>query len=262
LRFYASHFNTVEVDSTYYALPNQRNAALWTARTPADFRFNVKAFAALTRHEADTRALPEAVTTLLSAETLRQPRLAHPEPDVLDCCFALFRQALEPLRQAGKLGCILLQFPPWFTAGERNEAYIDFCRTRLPADRLAIEFRHPSWFNAHTQRTLDFLAERQLSLVCPDAPQARGIARAPLVSTTEVVYARFHGRNRQAWFQRNTTAAERFKYLYSDAELNEAAHALRQLREAKVVYAIFNNCYADYGVRNASTLKQLLDQSS
>lgn len=260
LRFYADHFNTVEVDSTYYALPDERNAALWNARTPDDFRFNIKAFASLTQHHADTRALPHAVKSLLPPEALRQPRLDHPAPAVVDCCFEIFRQALEPLRQAGKLGCILFQFPPWFTARASNEAYIDFCRARMPDDRLAIEFRHPSWFNDHTRHTVDFLAERHLSLVCLDAPQAPSIPTPPYVPTAEVAYVRFHGRNRQAWFQRTTTAAERFKYLYSDDELRQVSQTFRQLRDAKVVYAIFNNCYADYGVRNASTLKRLLDE--
>ena len=258
LHFYADHFNTVEVDSTYYALPNERNAVLWVARTPPGFQFNVKAFAALTRHAADTRALPEAVKALLPAEARHAPRLDRPSPEVLDCCFELFGKALEPLRQAGKLGCILLQFPPWFTAAENNEAYVDLCRARMAGDRLAIEFRHPSWFNGRTQRTLDFLRQRGLALVCADAPPAPAIARPPLASTAETAYVRFHGRNRQAWFQRHVTAAERFKYCYSDEELHQAAGRLRQLRDAKVVYAIFNNCYADYGVRNASTLKKLM----
>ena len=258
LRFYADHFNTVEVDSTYYALPSERNAALWALRTPENFRFNVKAFALLTQHHAETRALPQPVKALLSKAALGEPRLGRPAPAVVDLCFEMFRGALAPLREAGKLGCILFQFPPWFTARESNEAYIDFCRERMPGDRLAVELRHASWFDGRTQRTLDFLAQRKLALVCFDAPEAPSIAKIPFTTTTNVAYARFHGRNRQAWFQRKTTAAERFKYLYPDDELRDCAHKVRCLANASVVYVIFNNCYGDYGTRNATTMKQLL----
>ena len=261
MRFYADHFDTVEVDSTYYALPNERNAVLWAERTPDDFVFNIKAFALLTQHEAETRALPPAITTLLPKQALQQRRFGHPPPEVLDLCFELFRNALRPLRNAGKLGCLLFQFPPWFTARESNEAYIDYCRSRLPGDRLAIEFRHASWFGDQLQHTLDFLARGQLTLVCFDAPDAPSIPKPPFTATADVAYVRFHGHNRQAWFQRTTTAAERFKYLYTEDELRTAAHKLRQLRGAKTTHVLFNNCYGDYGVRNATTMKTLLAQN-
>ena len=269
LRFYADHFDTVEVDSTYYALPAERNAVLWAQRTPEGFQFNIKAFALLTQHAAETRALPAPLKDLLSAETRRQTRLSHPPERVLELSFEMFRGALAPLRAAGKLGCILFQFPPWFVANAAHEAYIDLCRARLPDDQLAIEFRHTSWFNAHTARTLDFLTDRGLSLVCVDAPQAASIVRPPFVATADIAYVRLHGRNRQTWFQRAESAAQRFNYLYSDAELRECAaavHALRPVAQsaagARAVYVIFNNCYADYGVRNALIMKQLLGTSS
>jgi len=258
LRFYAEHFDTVEVDSTYYALPNERNAALWAERTPDNFRFSIKAFALLTQHQADTRALPQPVRELIPKPALQEARFGQPTPEVLQRCFEMFRSALRPLRQADKLGCILFQFPPWFTARASNEEYIDYCRERMRGDRLAIEFRHASWFGDRMQRTLDFLAGRQLALVCLDAPDAASIPKPPFTATTDVAYVRFHGHNRQAWFHRSATAAERFKYLYSDDELREGAHKVRQLRGARTAYVIFNNCYGDYGVRNATTMKRLL----
>jgi uncharacterized protein YecE (DUF72 family) len=260
LRFYAAHFNTVEVDSTYYALPSERNAQLWAQRTPAAFRFNVKAFALLTQHPAETRALPRPLQALLSMEALRQPRLSHPPDEALQLAFEMFHSALEPLRRTGKLGCTLFQFPPWFTAREANEAYIDSCRERLPKHQLAIEFRHTSWFNGRTRRTLDFLADRHLSLVCVDAPHAPSIVRPPWTTTGDIAYVRLHGRNRQSWFQREGTAAQRFKYLYSDDELQQCSASIQQLR-ARVVHVIFNNCYADYGVRNALSMQRLLREA-
>jgi uncharacterized protein YecE (DUF72 family) len=258
LRFYAGHFDTVEVDSTYYALPNERNATLWVERTPDGFRFNIKAFALLTQHQADTRALPQAVKELIPKRVLQTARIGHPSPEVLDLCFEMFGSALRPLRRADKLGCILFQFPPWFTARPANEEYIDYCGEHMGGDRLAIEFRHASWFADRLQRTIDFMADRHLALVCSDAPDAPSIPKPPLTATTDIAYVRFHGHNREAWFQRTTTAAERFKYLYSDHELREEAHKLRELRGASTTYVVFNNCYGDYGVRNAATMKQLL----
>jgi uncharacterized protein YecE (DUF72 family) len=258
LRFYAKHFNTVEVDSTYYAVPSERNASLWAARTPADFHFNIKAFAWLTQHAAETRALPQSLKALLSHDVLRQPRVSTPPAEALALSFEMFHAALAPLRQANKLGCVLFQFPPWFTAREANEDYIRLCCTRMAGCQLAIEFRHASWFTSRTQRTLDFLAAHHLALVCVDAPQAAGIARPPYAATGPIAYVRLHGRNRQAWFRREGTAAQRFKYLYSDEELQECAGRVRELGDARTVYVMFNNCYADYGVRNALTMQQLL----
>jgi uncharacterized protein YecE (DUF72 family) len=259
LRFYAGHFTTVEVDSTYYALPSERNAALWAERSPADFRFNIKAFAWLTQHAAETRALPQPVKALLPAAALRAPRVRDAPPAAREVSFDLFRTALAPLQAAGKMGCVLLQFPPWFTARSSNETYIEFCRQHLLGYHLAIEFRHRSWLGDRLPQTADFLATRGLSLVCVDAPFAPAIAHTPFIATGPIAYVRLHGRNRQAWFQRAGTAAQRFKYLYSDEELHECAGKIRGLRGAGTVYVIFNNCYADYGVRNAATMRRLLD---
>jgi len=258
LRFYAAQFDTVEVDATYYALPSERNAVLWAERTPADFRFNIKAFAFLTQHAAETRALPHALRALLPADAVELPRIERPPAAARDLAFEMFHAALAPLDRAGKLGCILMQFPPWFVASPEHEAYIGMCQDKLPGYRLAIELRHRSWFEARAERTRAFLAERALALVCLDAPAAAAIPVTPFVATTDVAYVRLHGRNRDAWFKRHTTAAERFKYLYSDDELHECAARIRALDGARTAYVLFNNCYADFGVRNAATMRGLL----
>ena len=262
LRFYAEHFDTVEVDSTYYALPNERNAALWAERTPDGFTFNIKAFALLTQHAAEIRALPPALQRQLSADALRQRRVRRPPPELLALAFELFRSALEPLRSAGKLGCVLLQFPPYFTATPANAEYLLACRDRLADLQLAVEFRHRSWLNGATEPTLALLREHQLSFVCTDVPEAPSIPHTPYVATCDTAYVRLHGHNRTAWFQRSATAAERFKYLYADEELRQAADRIRKLGGTRTTYVIFNNCYADYGVRNAATMKRLLTRDS
>ena len=265
LRYYAEHFDTVEVDSSYYALPSERNAALWAERTPATFHFNIKAFALLTGHAAETRALPAVVREQLPAALRGAPRVQEVPEDVRRLCFDMFHRALEPLRRAHKLGCVLLQFPPWFGATPAHEAYVERCGDWLAGNRLAVEFRHPSWFDGTTARTLAFLREREFSLVCLDAPAAGGIARPPYAATADVAYVRLHGRNRQAWFQRQATAAQRFKYLYDDDELRTCATRIRGSGDdggvvPRTVYVIFNNCYADYGVRNAITMQRLLGE--
>lgn len=259
LRFYASRFDTVEVDSTYYALPAARTAALWAERTPDDFRFTVKAFAWLTRHGAETRALPQALRGLLPAAALAQPRVADPPPEALDLAFRLFAAGIAPLRDAGKLGAVLLQFPPWFVPTPGNEAWIDACAARLHGCPLAIEFRHPGWFGTRGARTEAWLRDRGLALVCLDAPRAPAIPETPFVATAGFAYVRLHGRNRAAWFGRHASAAERFRYCYSDEELRACAARVRDIRGVPTVYVIFNNCYADYGVRNAATLRALLE---
>ena len=258
LRYYAERFDTVEVDATYYALPSERNSALWAERTPEGFRFNVKAFAWLTLHEAETRALPRDLRADLDSEAQRQRRIPAPGEEARREAFSMFHSALEPLRAADKLACLLFQFPPWFTATSENRDYILRCREWSGGDRLAIEFRHASWLGERAEETLAFLAANELTFVCTDAPRAPSIPAPLWRSTSDVAYVRFHGRNRDAWFRRRASAAERFKYFYSDAELERAAQDIGRIDKSRTVYVLFNNCYADYGVRNALTMRGLL----
>lgn len=257
LRYYAEHFDTVEVDSTFYALPSQRNALLWDERTPSGFLFHVKAFAWLTGHEAEIRALPPDLRQALPAAAHAKPRAGAPA-ELRDAAFPRFLSALDPLKNAGKLGHLLFQFPPWFGATDEGRSYLRLCRRQCAGYRLAVEFRHASWLGPESRRTLDLLRELDLTFVAIDAPSAPSIPRTPLELTTEEAYVRFHGRDRQAWFRRGGTAAERFRYRYADDELGAAATRLRELSAARQVHVLFNNCYADFGVRNALTMRGLL----
>jgi uncharacterized protein YecE (DUF72 family) len=260
LRHYASRFDTVEIDATYYALPAERNAELWAARTPAGFVFDVKAFGMLTTHSVETRRLPLAIKELLPDAARRTARLSHPPPEVRALAFRMFGEALEPLRRAGKLGCLLFQFPPWYLPRPANYDYLLACREQLDGYRLAIEFRHRSWVaGPRRAETLGFLRRHGLVYVDVDEPDAP--ASVPLlgVTTGEVGYVRCHGRNRLAWAAKGLTTAERFKYLYADGELRDLAATIRRLVEARVVHVIFNNCYANYAVTNAAMMRALLD---
>lgn len=259
LRFYSGQFDTVEVDSTYYALPSERNAALWAERTPDDFVFHIKAFSLLTTHAAETRRLPKAIKELLSPAELQQARLSRPSDAVRDLAFQMFTSALGPLREAGKLGLMVFQFPPWFTATRGNARYIEDCRRRLPDDAVAIEFRHASWLaDSRRARTLDFLRDLALTYVIVDEPQLKDSVPPLCAVTAPDAYVRFHGQNKEAWTKKGISAAERYKYLYSERELAAWAERLRGLKGARAVHAIFNNCYANFGVMNATTMKQML----
>ena len=265
LRFYAERFNTVEVDSTYYALPAERNAELWAERTPGDFLFNIKAYALMTQHPAEISRMPKDVREMLPSSQRQARRLERPSPEVLERAFQMFWSALGPLREAGKLAMITCQFPPYFTARPSNFAYLASLPERLPGASIAIEFRHPSWVREQHQRaeTMKFLREHGLYYTSIDAPDDPAIVPSFIEATGDQAYVRFHGKSRENWFARNVTAAERFKYLYSERELQSLAQGLEKLRESGVrrAFAVFNNCYQNFGVMNATTMAEILRDS-
>jgi uncharacterized protein YecE (DUF72 family) len=233
LRFYAERFNTVEVDATYYALPAEHNAELWAERTPEDFLFNVKAYALMTQHPAEISRMPKSLREMLPAAQRQARRLERPSPEVLERAFQIFWSALGPLREANKLAMITCQFPPYFTARPANFDYLASLPGRLPGASIAIEFRHPSWVRESSQRdeTMKFLRAHRLYYTSIDAPEDPAIVPSFIDATGDQAYVRFHGKNRDNWFARNVTAAERFKYLYSERELQSLAQGLEKLGE-------------------------------
>ena len=259
LRFYAAHFNTVEVDSSFYALPSERNSDLWATRTPNDFVFNIKAFALLTQHAADASRLPKAIKEILPAAMKSERRIKSPPREVLDLSFEMFWSALSPLREANKLGRLVFQFPPYFTCRPGNFDYLAGLTSRMPEAAIAVEFRHPSWVREEPQRvqTLRFLHEHDLAYISIDAPPGTGLPSF-VEATASDVYVRFHGRNRENWFKHNKLVAERYKYLYSEVELADCANKLKELTGVRRAFAIFNNCYSNFGIMNATTMNQML----
>ena len=264
LRFYASQFPIVEVDSTYYYPPSERNAVLWTERTSSHFTFDVKAFSLMTGHPTKPDALFKEVQEALP-EKAREKRNLYPDdvPEELrDEVWERFRQALMPLHSAGKLGAVLFQYPPWFVISRKNKAELARLRERLPDYEPAIEFRHRSWLEERNrEETLSFLEEHRLPFVCVDVPQGFDSSLPPIAAVTakELAMVRFHGRNRKTWTRKVKTAAERFDYLYREEELEEWAPKVKDLKEsARETHALFNNCYRDYAVRNAKQLASML----
>lgn len=262
LRYYAERFDTVEVDSTYYGLPSERNSELWAERTPPGFTFHIKAFGMLTRHGIKPEQLPPGLRDAYDLELDRYGRVVRPPDELRETVFSWFSEALTPLREAGKLGLILLQFPPYFTAEARNRDYIARAAQLLAPDPVAVEFRHSSWvLGEELSRTLSFLSENDLTYVCVDEPRIDSPTVLPPATavTASTAYVRFHGRNAATWNARVASAADRFRYLYSEEELAEWTSPIRRLaEEARTTYVLFNNCYADYAPRNARQLSTLL----
>jgi uncharacterized protein YecE (DUF72 family) len=264
LRFYASRFPLVEVDSTYYYPPSEKNSVLWIERTPADFTFNIKAYALLTNHPTRIDSLYGDVRASLPPELLEKRNVYRDKlPDeAVDEVWQRFREALMPLHSAGKLGAVLFQFPQWFVISKKSKAYIDECVARLPDYRIAVEFRHQSWMREDNQEeTLSFLEARNLPFVCVDMPQGFTSSLPPVAAVTaeDLAMVRFHGRNREAWETKSESASERFRYDYSQAELGGWVPRIEALaEEARETHVLMNNCYRDFAVRNARELGDLL----
>jgi uncharacterized protein YecE (DUF72 family) len=263
LRYYAEHFDTVEVDSSFYGLPTPATAALWAERTPPSFVFHIKAFGMLTRHGVRPEQLPPPLREGRAFELDRYGRILHPPLDLREAAFALFFDALQPLRSAGKMGLVLMQFPPYFVANKLNRDYLVESLRLLAPDRVAVEFRHASWVQPEElESTLELIASLGASYVCVDEPRLIGPTVLPplTAATSDIAYVRFHGRNAATWNARVGSAAERFKYDYTDAELAEWVEPVRKLREqCATTYIMFNNCFADYAPRNAKQMMSLLD---
>jgi uncharacterized protein YecE (DUF72 family) len=258
LQYYASRFPLVEVDSTYYTPPSERNSRYWAERTPDGFLFNIKAFSLFTEHPTRVAALYKD----LRPETdKRNVYLKDLDPKVVDEVWERFLAALQPLSDAGKLGAILLQFPQWFPAGPRNREYILQCRERCAPHQVCVEFRQESWLSEkNRERTLDFLRSYALPYVCVDMPQGFSSSIPPVLSATaDLAVLRFHGHNDDGW--NSGDIYKRFGYLYSEEEMREWAPKVAQLGEsAGETHVLLNNCYRNYAQTNARQLADLLPQ--
>jgi uncharacterized protein YecE (DUF72 family) len=260
LRFYASRFPLVEVDATYYALPAEQTAASWASRTPSGFTFNVKAFSLFTQHPTPVKALPSDLRAAVSDAAPGKSRvyLSGVDPAVVDQAWERFLAALEPLRSAGKLGAILLQFPPWFPIGRSRKDYIVACASRVAPRRVCVEFRNKTWMSPENQsETLDFLRSNQIPYVSVDMPQGYPSSIPPvLAATSDLAVVRMHGHSSK-WDSKDIY--ERFGYEYSEEELASWAPRIRDLASgASTTHVLFNNCYRNYAQVNAEQLAELL----
>jgi uncharacterized protein YecE (DUF72 family) len=243
LRYYAEHFSTVEVDSTYYRLPDEPMVARWSERTPPGFVMHVKAFGLMTRHAVKAEQLPSDLREAAPVDD--RGRVDRPPRELRAEVFARFRGALEPLRSAGKLGGILLQFPSYVVYKDLSLDYLRWAVEQLGGDRALVEFRHRSWLEDENRaRTLAFLEELGAAHVVVDAPktEARNLVPTVVAVTSPLAYVRMHGRNAKTWNVRGGSASDRFDYLYAEEELREWAEPLREIgQDAEEAYVLFNN---------------------
>jgi len=255
LTYYASQFPVVEVDSTYYTPPNERNSQLWASRTPEGFTFNIKAFSLLTGHPTRTNALYKDLRPDTDKSNIYPKDLDNA---VVDAVWERFLAALEPLHEAGKLGAVLFQFPQWFPIGRRNKDYILRSQERAAPYRICVEFRNKTWMSQENQEeTLDFLRSYQVPYVAVDMPQGYPSSVPPVAeATAKLAVVRFHGHS-DKWSSKDIY--ERFGYKYSVDELREWVPRITALgQQAETVHVLMNNCYRDYAQVNARQLADLL----
>jgi uncharacterized protein YecE (DUF72 family) len=230
LSFYTRYFSIAELDFTYYQMPGVKTMAGLAAKSPAEFRFTVKANRQMTH-------IPETA----------------PE-ELAELCRA-FLTAMAPLREAGKLSCLLLQFPFAFQKNQANWERLLTLRDHLAVVPLVVEFRHISWVN---QATFDRLRKEQLNFCCVDEPELPGLFPPLAVATGPLGYLRFHGRNKAKWWN-HSEAGERYDYLYSGEELREWLPKLKSLTEnTNETLVFFNNCHFGQAARNALEMQGML----
>jgi uncharacterized protein YecE (DUF72 family) len=263
LRFYASVFPLVEIDSSYYAMPSARNAQLWAERTPPAFTFNIKAFRLFTGHQTAPAALPKDIAAALPPSTKKNVYYKDLPAELLSEMWARFRTGIEPLKRSGKLAAVHFQFAPWVAFHPRNLEHIEQCQAELAGHTLGIEFRNKSWFEGkHQAATLDFERRSGLVNVIVDEPQGLPNTIPPVWEVTHPALSivRLHGRNHATWNKKGlASSADRFDYDYSDSELADIARRTEAISTASV-HVVFNNNYEDQGQRNARTLLRILAQ--
>lgn len=261
LAHYAAHFPVVEADSTYYRPPSRQLTAGWAERSPAGFRMDVKAYSLMTGHPTKPETLWPDIAEALDPEAAGKRNVYphHLPEDAVEEVWRRFADALAPLAEAGKLGAVLLQYPPWFTPKRANREELARARRRLDGLAVSVELRSPRWFGPDDlDRTIGWLADHDLALVAVDAPEVSGLPRTA-VATADHAVVRFHGRSDDTWSSRTATAAERFRYLYDRRELRPWVRKVAQLAEqTREVHVLMNNCYRDHAVRNAADMVDLL----
>ena len=264
LRYYSSQFSLVEVDSTYYALLPRATAEVWVERTPPGFVFDIKAHALMGGQPSELKRLPKALRDALPSALMEKTRLYAKDlpAEIRDEVWELFREGIRPLRDAGRLGAVFLQFPRWVYPSSQSREEILEARRRLPGIEVAVEFRNGSWFNEkNAERTLRFLGDNGIPYVMVDGPQGLRSSIPPLAAVTspELAIIRFHGRRVETWEKAGIPVVERFRYLYDDDQLADWVPRIRSAaKQARQTHALMNNCFGNYGSTNALQLADLL----
>ena len=264
LRYYASLYPIVEVDSSYYAMPAPATSQRWAERTPDGFVMNVKAFRLFTGHQTEPHVLHKDIQLAMGGSLPRRFFYRDLPAELIDELWKRFRECLLPLQAARRLGLVHFQVPPWVVAGAPGRAQVEHCVQRMSGFDVGVEFRHGTWFDGAAQQreTLRFLRELGVAHTVVDGPQGFANSVPALWEATHPRYAlvRLHGRNRGTWNVKGQTAAsDRFNYDYPDDELRTLVPRIGALAlTAMQTHVIFNNNMEDQGQRNAKTLTDLL----
>ena len=252
LAYYAEHFDTVEVNASFYRPPDPGTTRKWVQRTPSDFDFSLKLFQKFTHpamHRTSKR--PDAMPEIE----------ASPVPVVTLGDVDLFKAAIDPLAEAGKLGALLTQFPPSFRDSAETRSYLAWLLHAFKDYPMVVELRHRSWSD-HVGDTLALLTAHHAAWAQIDEPKFRFSIRQDLLPNVRgLYYMRLHGRNGEQWWTHDHPD-ERYNYLYSPQELQGFTETIASVRRlVQKIYVYLNNHFAAKAVANAATLRHQLHQS-
>ena len=258
LPWYAQWFEAVELNSSFYAVPERQTVARWVRATPEDFTFDVKLHRLLSRHSAPLDSLPPELRDGVQTTARGRVKLT---PELERAMVEKMLEAMEPLEQAGKLGAFLLQLTPAFSP-EHSLSELDGIVAAIAPRRLAIELRHRCWVSGErAERTFAELSERGVAFVAVDAPRAEHVPIMPpvdAVTTDSLAYMRAHGRDAEGYMH-GKTVAERFGWEYTDEQLEEIAGRARAMAEdAHEVHVMFNNNRGADAPTSATRFRQLI----
>jgi len=263
LRWYAEHFDLVEVNSTFYAVPAEKVVARWCDETPEPFLFDVKLHKFFSRHSTPLKLLPAGLRKQAKLDGQRVVWTPELEEAMLD----IFLEGIQPLYDAGKMGALLLQLSPGFRPRTNGIAELDSLVQRLENHSLAIEFRNRDWLTGdHRDEAVAYCKKHGVTLVQVDSPASEHFTVMPsdprhdVVTNPELAYLRAHGRNVEGYV-RGRTVADRFDHVYSDDELHEIAERTKKLsRLAAETHVIFNNNKSNYAPKAAARFREMAPQ--
>ena len=262
LQWYAQHFEMVEVNSTFYSVPEPRMVERWCAATPDDFTFDVKLHQLFSFHSTPAKLLP--LDLQRRAETSAKG-IVKSTPELQEALLGTFLRSMSIFRAARKLGVLLLQLSPAFSPRKHQLSELQPLMDMLGGYDLAIEFRNRNWAAGNQlESTIDFVRKHRAIFVNVDTPSSDHFMVMPSdideVTNSDVAYLRLHGRNAKAYITGKTVAA-RFDYDYSESEIAEVAQRSRKLaKESRELHVIFNNNNLDYAPRAALRLRKALGQ--
>jgi uncharacterized protein YecE (DUF72 family) len=262
LRWYAERFSYVELNSSFYAVPDRTNVHKWVDDSPDGFVFDVKVHRLLSRHSATLDSLPPDLRE--DAQTTDRGRVRL-TPELETALAERLVEETAPMADAHKLGCYFVQLTPAFSPGRHELEELDRLVEAFAPHRVALELRHRGWVrDERRERTLRWFADHEVAFVSVDAPPGDHFSIMPsdfdAVTRDELAYLRLHGRNTEGYLK-GRSVAERFGWRYEDEELEEIATRARMMaEEAGEVHVAFNNNRGDDAPTAAQRFRALLGQ--